>query len=360
MPPEVDSEEVPEVEVESTESDELPDPPAAAEAEDSGDSQPAAPQGTAWDAFRQIPQFQGKADEEIAMGLYQALQREQQYRHQIQQYQSIVPVASEYLTNRDLYEQWKQGRMAPQAAAPQAGPQAAPAQQPAAPAEESWWNPPKIKDSYRQYLTKDEQGREVISPDAPLDARAALAEYQAYRADFAKKFLENPEETLMPMVARVAEQRAQELIESQLQRRDEESFVRQVEEENADWLRDENGRASREALLAQRYIEDAKRYGIQGAKPRWEFAKKMVEYDLLLNFYQQASQSQQPQQAQQAEPAQQPQPSVDQKNMEYLRQQAMRNPSRSSPGTAGPRVPPQQQLSFAEKLQQQLASEGLI
>lgn len=355
MPPEVDAEEVPEVEVESTDNDELPDPPEAVDSGDTAAPEAEAPQGSPWDAFKQIPQFQGKADEEIAMGLYQALQREHQYRQQIQQYQSIVPVASEYLTNRELYEQWKQGRMAPQA-----GPQsAAPAQPQQAPAEEQWWNPPKVKDSYRQYLTKDEQGREVISPDAPLDARAALAEYQAYRADFAKKFLENPEETLMPMVARVAEQRAQDLIQSQLAQRDEETFVRQVEEENADWLRDENGRASREALLAQRYIEDAKRYGIQGAKPRWEFAKKMVEYDLLLNFYQQASQSPQ-QPPQPVAPAQQPQQSADRQNMEFLRQQAMRNPPRSSPGTAGPRVPPQQALTFSEKLQQQLANEGLI
>lgn len=351
MPPEIEAdEEAPDVE--AVQSEELPDPPSA-ESDDGDSGEISAPQqqGTPWEAFRQLPHFQGKADEEIAVGLYQAMQREQQYRQQLQQYQSIVPVASEYLSNRELYEKWKQGQMAPAA-------QQAPASPPA-PAAESWWNPPKIKDSYRQYLTKDEQGREVISADAPMDARAALADYQSYRAEFAKKFLENPEETLMPMVARVAEQRAQDLIQSQLERRDEENFVRQIEEENKDWLRDENGRASREALAAQRYIEDAKKYGIQGAKPRWEFARKMVEYDLLLNFFQQNSGQQQQPQAQ-AEPAPQPQQSADQRNMEFLRQQAMRTPARSSPGTTDPRVPPKQALTFAEKLQMQLANEGML
>ena len=180
-----------------------------------------------WDTVKQLPAFAGKPDEEITAGVQRAIEREQALAHQLQQYQSILPVASEYLSNRELYERWKAGQIAPQQAAPQ----------PAA-EEHGWWNPPKIRDAYRQYLVKDEHGREVIAAEAPLDARHALAEYQAYRAEFAKKFLENPEETLAPMVAKVAEQRAQELIQQQLARRDEEQFVSQVEHENADWLRD--------------------------------------------------------------------------------------------------------------------------
>ena len=159
------------------------------------------------------------------------------------------------------------------------------------------------------------------------------------------------------MVAKVAEQRAQELIQQQLARRDEEQFVAQVEHENADWLRDEKGNVSREAVLAQKYVEDAKRYGIQGAKPRWEYAKAMVERELLLNFYQQATtglSSQQP-------TPQQPTPNEDaaRKNMEFLRQQAMRTAPRSSPGTTDPRVPPPR-TSFEDKFRMKLAEEGLI
>ena len=174
-----------------------------------------------WDAVKQLPAFAGKPDEEITAGVQRAIEREHALAHQLQQYQSILPVASEYLSNRELYERWKAGQIAPQQAAPQ----------PAA-EEHGWWNPPKIRDAYRQYLVKDEHGREVIAAEAPLDARHALAEYQAYRAEFAKKFLENPEETLAPMVAKVAEQRAQELIQQQWARRDEEQFVSQVEHEN--------------------------------------------------------------------------------------------------------------------------------
>jgi hypothetical protein len=300
--------------------------------------------GSPWDSLKQLPAFEGKPETEIASSVYQALQREQALQHQLRQYQSILPVASDYLSNRDLYERWKAGQQAPQQAPQQT-------------TEEGWWNPPKIRDAFKQYLVKDENGREVISSDAPLDARHALAEYQAYRAEFAKKFLENPEETLGPMVAKVAEQRAQELIHQQLARRDEEQFVAQVENENADWLRDEKGNVSREAVLAQKYVEDAKRHGIQGAKPRWEYAKAMVERELLLNFYQQATaglSSPQP-------VPQQPTPVEDaaRKNMEFLRQQAMRTAPRSSPATTDPRVPPPKS-SFEDKFRMKLAEEGLI
>jgi len=313
---------------------------------------PVAVPPSAWDRFKEIPGLAGRPDEEVAGAVYQALQREQALQHQLRQYQSIVPVASEYLSNREQYERWKQSQGQPAQAA-------APSPQPVA-EQAGWWNPPKVRDAYRQYLVKDESGREIISPDAPLDAKHALAEYQAYRADFARKFLENPEETLAPMVSKVAEARAQDLLQRTLARRDEEQFVHRIETENKDWLLDENGNASREALAAQKYVEDAKRYGIQGAESRWEFAKSMVERDLLLAFYQQTSapgMTASPQQP----PPQQPNPGDVQarQNMEYLRQQALRTPPRSSPGTADPRVP-KPKMTFAEKLQAQLASEGML
>ena len=302
-----------------------------------------------WNSLKQLPAFAGRPDEEIASSVHQALQREQALQHQLRQYQSILPVASDYLSNREMFERWKAGQQAPQQA---------PAPPPNA-EENGWWNPPKVRDAYRQYLVKDETGREIIAPEAPLDARHALAEYQAYRAEFAKKFLDNPEETLAPMVAKVAEQRAKDLISQQLARRDEEHFVTQIEQQNAEWLRDENGNVSREAVLAQKYVEDAKRHGIQGAQPRWEYARAMVERELLLNFYQQATAGGVP--SQQQTVPQQPNPGEDaaRKNMEFLRQQAMRNAPRSSPGTTDPRVPPPR-TSFEDKFRTQLAQEGLI
>jgi len=303
---------------------------------------PAAEAVSPWETVKQLPVFSGKQDAEIVAGVQQALEREQALQHQLRQYQSILPVASDYLSNRELYERWKANQQPQQQAQ-------TPANQ-----EPGWWNPPKIREAFKQYLVKDENGREIIAPDAPLDARHALAEYQSYRAEFAKKFLENPEETLAPMVAKVAEERAQDLIRQQLARRDEEQFVAQVERENADWLRDQNGNVSREAVLAQKYVEDAKRFGIQGARPRWEYAKAMVERELLLAFYQQAATNNQaaPQQPNQGEAAAR-------QNMEFLRQQAIRTPPRSSPGTTDPKVPPPK-MSFEDKFRSQLAHEGLI
>ena len=339
--------------MESPAEDEVLDTSSGAEVTETSEPAPEPAAASPWDQFKQIPAFQGKEETEIASSVYQALQRQQQLVHQLRQYQSIVPVASEYLSNREMYDRWKQSQGQQQA------PSAAPSQPaPQATEEQGWWNPPKIRDAYKQYLVKDEQGREVISPDAPLDARHALAEYQTYRAEFAKKFLENPEETLAPMVARVAEQRAQQLIQSQLARRDEEQFVIQVESENQDWLRDEQGGVSKEALLAQKYVEDAKRYGIQGAKPRWEFAKAMVDRELLLDFYSQATSGGlvAPQAAPQQQP---PADSAARQNMEFLRQQAKRTPPRGSPGTSDPRVP-KPKTTFAEKLQSQMAEEGLL
>lgn len=312
----------------------------------------AAPAASPWDTFKQIPGLQGRSDEEVASSIYQALQHRQALQHQVNQFQSLTPAVSEYLSQREMYDRWRQGQAAgqPQQAAPAAA---------AKPEEPGWWNPPAVRDAYKQYLVKDENGREVISPDAPLEAKYALSEYQSYRAEFARKFLENPEQTLGPMVAKVAEQRAQDLLSKTLARRDEESFVSRIESENKDWLIDQSGNASREALLAQKYVEDAKRAGIQGAEPRWEYARSMVERELLLAYYQQATTSQiQPQ----AMPAPQQQPQGDaqaKQNMEYLRQQAMRTPARSSPGTADPRVP-QPKMSFGEKLQMQLAQQGLL
>lgn len=346
MPPEVADEPVdntPAVdEVDTSPASEMPDIP------DSPAPEAAAPAPSPWEQVRSIPAFQGRDESEVAQAVYQALQQQQALQHQLRQYQSIVPVASEYLSNREMYERWKQSQgQAPQPAqAPQAH-----AEQPQDP---GWWNPPKLRDAYKQYLVKDENGREVISPDAPLDAKHALVEYQQYKAEFARKFLENPEETLMPMVAKVAEQRAQDLIQSQLARRDEEAFVTQIEQENAEWLRDENGNVSREALLAQKYIEEVKQYGVQGAKSRWELSKRLVERDLLYDYYLQHSQ----QAAQQPAPQQLPPGEAQaRQNMEFLRQQAKRNPARSSPGTADPRVP-KPKMTFEERLLSQMQAEG--
>lgn len=332
-------------------------PETALESQEPAPESDSVAQGSVWDAFKQLPQFQGQQDADIAAALYQSMQREQSASRALAQYQQVIPLASEYMTNRELFEQWKASQQ--QAQQPQAPAQQAPQQQ-----EEPWWNPPKLRDAYKQYLGRDENGREVISPDAPLDAKHALAEYQAYRANFAQKFLEDPQSALGPMVERLAEEKARSIVEDRFGRFQEESFVQEVEAKNKDWLYDENGRASPEALRAQKYIQEAKDRGIQGAKSRWEYAERMVERDLLLLHYQ-ATQQQgfqnpaPPPAAPATPPAPAPADDAAKRNMEYLRQQAMRTASRGSPATTDPRVP-QRPMTFAEKLRQQLSDEGML
>lgn len=316
-------------------------------------SSPSAGSGEVWGAFRQLPQFQGSDDRAIASRLYEALQREQSATHALQQYQSIIPVASEYLSKKEQFEQWLASQ---QQQAQQQIPQ------PQQRVEESpWWNPPKVRDAYRQYLIRDQNGREVISEDAPLDARHALSEYQAYKANFAQKFLEDPQATLGPMVEKVAVERAESIVQERLSRMQEEQFVSSLEQQNADWLYDQNGNASPEGLLAQKYIQDARSLGIQGAKARWEYATRMVERDLLLSNVQRSQQAQQ--YAAQA-PRPVPQQAVNpanvaaQKNMEYLRTQAMRTASQRPAAGTDARVP-SKPMTFAEKLAAQLQEQGL-
>lgn len=338
-------------------------------ADSSAEQSQAAPQqaqyGPAeiWSAFKSLPQFSGQDDSAVAAGLYEALQREQAASRALQQYQQMIPFASDYLRFKEPFEQWRQ-QQAQQAQAPQ------PAQ--AQPQESPWWDPPKLKDSYRQWLTKDENGRETIDPNAPLDARSALTEHLAYKADFAKKFLENPESTLGPMVEKVAVQRAEQIVQDKIQRMRDEDFVTSLERENSDWLYGADGNASPAGLAVQKYIQDARSLGIAGAKARWDFATKMVERDLMLANLQQQSQQVQYQQAQQAQlqaayshtqpqamPPQRPVDDSAQRNMEYLRQQAMRQPSQRQSATTDARVPTKP-MTFAEKLAANLKEQGLI
>lgn len=326
-----------------------------------GEPQAAAPQEQAygvpelWGAFKSLPQFQGMDDRSVASGLYEALQREQAASRALQQYQQIIPFASEYLQHREPFEQWRKSQAQQQAAMPQ--------QQAAAPQQAPWWDPPKLKDSYRQWLTKDENGREVIDQNAPLDARAALTEHLAYKADFAKKFLENPESTLGPMVEKVAVQRAEEIVQQKIQRMRDEDFVATLERENKDWMYDENGNVSGPGLAVQKYIQDARSLGISGAKARWEYATRMVERDMMLANLQMQYQQSQAQQAQVAQPqaAPAPAPTADtaQRNMEYLRQQAMRQPSQRAAATNDARTP-QKPMTFAERLTANLQSAGFV
>jgi hypothetical protein len=348
---------------------------SAAPAESGGYSQQ---QSTPWDAFKRLPEFQGSDDRAIAARLYNAMEREKAASRALAQYQQILPYAQEYLHHRRDFEEFRKSRDQQQA---QQSPQVAQAQQVQQarqqPEQSKWWNPPKVRDAYKRYLVKDENGREVVDPEAPLDARHELYEYQQYKADFAKKFLEDPEGALGPMIQDMAAKQAQEIVQKTFEERQSQEFVHSVEEKNSDWLFDsQTGNVTPEGFLVHKYIEEARAQGIAGPQQRWNYAVAMTERELLARAFDESlapSQGQYGQQIQQA-PAPQPappapapqaappaaQPDLAKQNMQYLRREAARNPSRSA-GTAtnDPRTP-KPKRSFEELLREDASSRGLI
>jgi len=320
-----------------------------------------------WDRFKTLPEFQGQDDRAIASRLYQAMEREKVASQALAQYQQVLPYAQEFLSNRREFEAWKKSQAQPQ--------QTAPVTEPPKP---KWWNPPEVREGYKRYLTKDEDGREVIDPSAPLDARHSLIEYQQYKADFARKFLENPEQALGPMVQDLAAKQAQEIFQQTMEQKENESFVSQIEEENQDWLFDkETGNVTPEGLLVHKYIEQARDSGISGPKARWDYAVAMTERDMLAQQFdqqqkyqgqvQQSAQQFMAQQSQAQRPAapqppapQQPQPDVAHQNMQYLRREASRNPSRSAGTANNDTRAPKPKMTFEQILRGDASSRGFI
>ena len=340
---------------------------------ESGQEIQEAPQQTQetnspWDAFKRLPDFQGADDRAIAARLYQAMEREKAASRALAQYQQVVPYAQEYLPYRREFQEWLKTRGSNQAQPQSAPVQAAPAQKP------KWWNPPQVRDSSKRYLVKDEDGREVIDPNAPITAREELAEYQQYKADFARKFLEDPEGALGPMIQDMAAKQAQEIVSQQFEKVENENYVNSIEEKNRDWLFDsQTGNVTPEGLLVHKYIEEARERGINGPQQRWEYAIAMTEREMLAQVFDETQAFQaSPQPAPVPQfappppspaPAPQPkqaQPDLAQQNMQYLRREAARNPSRSA-GTASndPRTP-KPKRSFADMLTEEASSRGLI
>ena len=298
---------------------------------------------TPYEAFKQLPDFQGQDDLTIARNLYQAYSGYGEAARQLQQYQSVIPHATEYLQNKKAYEEWKSAQAAAQAPKPAEKPK--------------WWNPPAVDDSYKNWIIRDPStGKEIIAPDAPYEAKVALQKYQAYTADFARKFVTDPEGTLKPFIEDVAMQKAQELVQQQLNQYQAKNYVAGLEQQNADWLYDQNGQVSREGQAIQAYIQQAAQMGIQSPDARWQFATGMLQRDLLNLRYQQM-QSAPPQYAPAPEPAPPADP-VAQSNMQFLRERATRTPNRSA-GTSEPRAP-RQRMSFEDRLKSQLVTDGVI
>ncbi len=295
------------------------------------------PQGSIYDAFKALPDFQGQDDVAIARNLYQSHTGLQEAQRRLEQYQQMMPATQEWLRNEKSFREWQASQQAAQ-------------QKPEEPPK--WWNPPQVKETWRSYIVRDpETGREVIAPDAPFEAQQALREYQAYTADFARKLVTDPESTLQPFVEQVAQRKAEELVNRALSGYQAQNYVQSLEQQNSDWLYDANGQVTREGQAIQAYIAQAKEMGIQSPDARWKYATGMLQRDLLNLRYQQM-------QAPAPPPPAPPAPPVEQSNMAFLRERATRVPNRSA-GAAEPRAP-QQRMTFEERLKNQLLADGVM
>jgi hypothetical protein len=102
-----------------------------------------------------------------------------------------------------------------------------------------------------------------------------------------------------------------------------------------------------------------KGYGVQGAEARWDLSKKLLERDVLEAHARNLETHLRMLQGQMATAQQvQQQPTADARNMDYLRQQAMRSVNRSSVNTTDSRVP-QKPMTFADRFRKDLSDAGL-
>lgn len=305
---------------------------------------------TPYEAFRALPDFQGQDDLAIAQNLYRAHNGYQEAQRQLQQYQQVVPYANEYLRNETAFRQWQQEQAA--------------AAQPKPTEKAKWWNPPAVDDSLKSYIVRDPQtGKEVIDPHAPISAQEKLRAYQDYTANFARKFVTDPENTLKPFIEEVAMQKAQEMVQQQLSQYKTSNYVSDLERQNSDWLYDQSGNISREGQAIQAYIQQAAQIGIGSPDARWKYATGMLQRDLLnIRYEQMQSQGYNQPVPQGYAPAPQayapPTDPVAEQNMQFLRERATRTPNRSA-GSTEPRAP-RQRMSFEDRLRGQLVNDGVI
>ncbi len=158
-------------------------------------SEPAAPQAssgftTPYEAFKSLPDFQGQDDLTIARNLYSSYNGYRESQKALQQYQSVIPYAQEYLRNQRDFEAWRAAQ--------------AEASKPKAPEKKRWFDPPQIEENYKSYIVRDPQtGKEIIDPNAPISVQEKLRAYQDYTANFARKFVTDPENTLKPFIEEV-------------------------------------------------------------------------------------------------------------------------------------------------------------
>jgi len=177
------------------------------------------------------------------------------------------------------------------------------------------------------------------------------------------------------MVEQVAAERAKQIVEEQLREVGEAGYVSTLEKENSDWLYEKDGKTpTREGLMIQHYIGLAAKSGLVSPQERWQYACDMVERDLLREAVEARNAPPPPPQfaapaqptaaapaaapvEEAATPAPAPAQNQAERDIEYLRREASRNPSRSAPAT-DPRIP-KGPMTFEQRLRAQMRRDGI-
>lgn len=183
-------------------------------------------------------------------------------------------------------------------------PMAQPVTQPAATDPmKKFFNAPEYNAQWEQMLTRDAQGNvNGVKPGAPYDILQKYQAAQNYRRDFAEKLLSNPAEALGPMVQHMAQEQAGKLIEQHLQTYQDRTWTDNFVTQNSGWLhaRDAAGntiqnQATGKPMLSPagqrfgQYVVEAERLGVRNIQAQENYARSLLERDLLRGHQQQAA-----------------------------------------------------------------------
>lgn len=322
---------------------------------------PAAPQQPSWlQGLRESAGIDLGSDEKAA--LTQLTQRLQQ----LQQLQQLAPYVQSYQQHAPAFSRFLQEQ---QRAAQQPAP--VNPQQP-----KSWkqqiWNPPEFNPSWMSMLKRDEQGNLALQPGVPPDVLPKYQAYQQYRQEFAEKFLNNPIDTMEPIIQQIVRAEAQQLVQQSVSQQRDHQFANSFVQENTSWLyeRDAMGNVAQQQIFnpttgqyslapvmsawGQRFTQyvqqeaaDQQRRGYMDVQRQQQVAMAMIQRDYAISQLR-AGQSQ-PGDAVPASP-QNPRVAA---NDAILR---ANNPAAAQPGTQGNANPGPQKVT-KQNLRQQLAEE---
>jgi hypothetical protein len=226
----------------------------------------------------------------------------------------------------------------------------APPPQPVEQPGQTWWNPPAVDlNLANRFRTPDGQWKD----GTPAEIRQQVEAYEAYRTNFANKFLENPKDALRPAVQEMFEEFFdQKYGQLNAQQREQQFFDKAFAENQ--WLFEKDpttGRVNQQKLTpeGQRFnelmVHAYEEFGVRDRTKQFEFAMRMRAAEKAAS----AAKAPTPEQAAATN---------DQRKQDFLNRAAPalnRNGSLPQPGATPPR---NRNLTPGQKLKQQMQLDG--